>query len=351
MKKEKTFVAFFIRMINELTIRFLFPVLLLASCTRQSSEEIIMTVKGPLPAAKAGVWLTHEHILVDFTGADSIRQDRYERTTVIKKVMPFLREAVEKGCKTFAECTPEYLGRDPLLLRMLADSTGLNILTNTGFYGAVHNKYIPSSAFSLSSEQLSQIWTEEWEEGIGNTGIKPGFIKISVERDSLSDFHRRLVRAAAITHLKTGLVIASHTGPSLPAFQQLEVLEEEGVSPEAFIWVHAQAEKDAGVLCRAASKGAWISIDNLNENNIDGFISLLKAVKEKGCLDKVLISHDAGWYDPVKKEGGDFRGFATLFEKLIPELKKNGFTTADIRQVIEINPSKAFAVRIRKLKR
>jgi len=338
-------------MVNKLIIKFLLPALLLASCARQSTEDIIMTVKGPVPAAKAGTWLTHEHILVDFTGADSIKPGRYERAAVINKVLPYLREAGEKGCSTFAECTPEYLGRDPELLRLLAGSTGLNILTNTGFYGAVNNKYIPSFAFSLSPEQLAQIWIDEWEKGIGKTGIKPGFIKIAVERDSLSEFHRRLVRAAAITHLKTGLVIASHTGPSLPAFQQLEVLKAEGVSPEAFIWVHAQAEKDAGVLCKAASKGAWISIDNLSDNNVADFVSLLKAIKEKGCLGKVLISHDAGWYDPVKEEGGDFRGFTTLFDRLIPELKNNGFTDADVNQILKINPSKAFAVRVRKLKR
>jgi len=335
---------------NNLIINFIIPFLLLVSCARQSAEDIIMTVKGSVPASKAGTWLTHEHILVDFIGADSIKPGRYERVTVINKVLPYLREAREKGCNTFVECTPEYLGRDPELLRSLADSTGLNILTNTGFYGAVHNKYIPSFAFSLSAEQLAQIWIDEWEKGIGNTGIKPGFIKISVERDSLSEFHRRLVRAAAITHLKTGLAIASHTGPSLPAFQQLEVLETEGVSPEAFIWVHAQAEKDAEVLCRAAKKGAWVSLDNLSDNNVADFVSILKAVKEKGCLGKILISHDAGWYDPARENGGNFRGFSTLFDKLIPELRNNGFTDADVDQILKINPSKAFAVKVREIK-
>ncbi|HOK26629.1 MAG TPA: hypothetical protein P5320_06620 [Bacteroidales bacterium] len=319
-------------------------------CVSQDGKDIIMTVNGPVKAESTGRWLTHEHILVDFIGADSISPGRYNRQDVIRKTLPFLLQARDLGCRTFVECTPEYLGRDPELLRTLADSSGLNILTNTGFYGAVNNKYIPSFAFSLTAEELAGIWTGEWEKGIGQTGIKPGFIKISVERDSLSEFHARLVKAAAITHLKTGLVIASHTGPSIPAFQQIELLEKEGVSPEAFIWIHAQAEKDPEVLCRAALKGAWVSIDNLNEDNVNDFVSILKAMKEKGCLNRVLISHDAGWYDPAKENGGDFRGFTTMFEKLIPELKNNGFTDKEIKQVFEVNPARAFAVRIRRLK-
>jgi len=295
------------------------------------------------------LWLTHEHVLVDFIGADSIRPGRYDRNEVFNKVIPFLLQAKNAGCKTFVECTPEYLGRDPELLKTLSDSSGLNILTNTGFYGAVNNKYIPSFAFSLSAEEMSGIWINEWERGIKETGIRPGFIKIAVERDSLSDFHKKIIEAAALTHLKTGLTIASHTGPSLPAFQQIEILEAKGVSPEAFIWVHAQAEKDADVLCRAASKGAWISIDNLSDNNVADFVSILKAMKENGCLNRVLISHDAGWYDPAKENGGEFRGFTTLFEKLVPELKKEGFTEKEIKLILEKNPQRAFTVKIRKL--
>lgn len=327
-----------------------FAALLISGCARNDGGKYIMTVNGKVKADKTGTWLTHEHILVDFIGADSIGPGRYERTAVVSKVLPYLREAKDKGCKTFVECTPEYLGRDPELLRAIADSTGLNILTNTGFYGAVKNKYIPSFAFSLPAEKLAEIWTGEWENGIGTTGIKPGFIKISVDRDSLSEFHTRLIKAAAITHLKTGLVIASHTGPSIPAFQQMEILEREGVSPEAFIWVHAQAEKDPQVLSKAAARGAWISLDGLDENNVQDYISMLMAMKALKSLNRVLVSHDAGWYDPARENGGDFRSFNTLFDKLVPGLKNNGFTDDDIRQILEVNPSKAFIVKIRKLK-
>jgi phosphotriesterase-related protein len=315
----------------------------------QKDKGIIMTVRGPVPASETGLWLTHEHVLVDFIGADSITPDRYDRQSVFAKVLPYLREAKKLGCNTFAECTPEYLGRDPILLKELSDSTGINILTNVGYYGARQDKFVPLPATALEADQLADVWIAQWKNGIGGTGIKPGFIKIAVDKDSLSEFHKTLVRAAALTHLATGLTIESHTGPYVPAFQEIGILEKEGVSPEAFIWVHACNEKDIGMLVKAAKIGAWISLDKLNDTNVDELLTTVKSLRDRGCLNRILLSHDAGWYDPAKENGGDFRGYTTLFEKLIPAMKREGFSDAELKQILEINPAEAFTIKIRRI--
>jgi phosphotriesterase-related protein len=235
------------------------------------------------------------------------------------------------------------------LLKSLSDSSGLNILTNTGFYGAVNNKFIPAYAFDETAEKLALRWTKEWEEGIEGTGIKPGFIKIGVESGRLSELHKKIVQAAALTHLKTGLTIASHTGPAIPAFEELEVLKNEGVSPEAFIWVHAQVEKDQSTHIKAARMGAWISLDGINDDNLEDYIRMIKTMKENNLLGKVLLSHDAGWYHPGEKNGGVFRGYTTLFEKLIPLLRKEKFSETEIHQLIVANPADAYTIRIRRI--
>ena len=313
-------------------------------------EGIIMTVNGPISAREMGVTLTHEHILVDFIGADSITDLRWNKTKVAERSLPFLRQIKDLGCRTFIECTPDYLGRDPLLLKTLSDSSGLNILTNTGYYGAGNNKFLPGHAFTETADQLAARWIIEWENGIEGTGIKPGFIKIGVAGTNLSDLHKKLVTAAARTHLKTGLIIASHTGPAIPAFEQLDILRKEGVAPEAFIWVHAQTEKDPINHIKAAKMGAWISFDGLNENNLQEYIGLIKNMKKNNLLNKVLLSHDAGWYHPGEENGGDYRGYTTLFEKLVPLLRKEKFTGREIHQLLVSNPEKAFTIRIRKVK-
>jgi phosphotriesterase-related protein len=322
--------------------------LVLSGCNAKK-EGIIMTVNGPISANKAGITLEHEHILVDFIGADSISDSRWDKNVVEAKVLPYLKEIKELGCLTFIDCTPAYLGRDPVLLRSLSNSSGINIITNTGFYGAAKNKYLPRFAFDETADQLASVWINEWDEGIDGTGIKPGFIKIGVGSDSLSGLHKKLVIAAARTHLKTGLTIASHTGPAKPAFEEIEVLRSEGVSPEAFIWVHAQNEKDTTAHVIAARMGAWVSLDGLNDDNVTEYAAMIINMKRNHLLNKVLLSHDAGWYQPGKPNGGDFRGYTSLFKKLVPLLKKENFTDKEIRQLLVLNPAEAFTVRVRKL--
>jgi phosphotriesterase-related protein len=90
-----------------------------------------------------GLTLIHEHLLVDFIGAETITPDRWNRTDVVAKMLPYLKELNRLGCRTLLECTPAFLGRDPLLLRELSERSGIQILTNTGYYGAVNNKYLP----------------------------------------------------------------------------------------------------------------------------------------------------------------------------------------------------------------
>ena len=312
-------------------------------------DGIIMTVNGPVSSKKMGVSLIHEHILVDFIGADSITNQRWDISRVINRSLPFLKQIKELGCKTFIECTPAYLGRDPLLLKTLSDSSGLNIITNTGYYGAVNNKYIPKHAFNETADQLAARWKMEWDNGIDGTGIKPGFIKIGVMDGNLSDLHKKLVMAAARTHLKTGLTIASHTGPAIPAFEQLDILQKEGVAPEAFIWVHAQAEKDLISHVRAAKMGAWIGLDGVNDDNLTDYVKMIKNLKDNDLLNKILLSHDAGWYHPGQENGGDFRGYTTIFEKLVPLLMKENFSEEEINQLLVINPSEAFTIGVHRI--
>ena len=326
---------------------YLFFLTFLFGCS-STKESGINTVKGSVTPTPDQLWLAHEHILVDFIGADSIDPKNWNHDSVLKTMRPYLDAAKAHGVEYFVDPTPAYLGRDVRLLKKISDSTGLVILTNTGFYGAVRNKYIPSFAFDLSVEELAKIWINEFENGIDGTGIKPGFIKISVDAaDTLHSMHQKLVRAAAITHLKTGLLILSHTGEAKGLWPQLEILRDMGVSPAAFVWVHAQNERDTQNYLRAAKEGCWISLDGLGWE-FEQHIEKLIFAKKNNILNRILISHDAGWYDPKKRQQ-EIHGYTNIFTKVIPELKSRGFTEDEIKTLLTKNPSTAFSIQIRKL--
>ena len=338
-------------------ILFLVFGIIIITCKKES-DDYIMTVKGPVEPSVIGLSLVHEHIMVDFIGADSTGSFRWNRDSVVAIAKPFVDEVKNFGVKTIFECTPEYLGRDPLILSELSEKTGIAFITNTGLYGAHYYRFIPQSFYSTDYETLAEIWTDEFKNGIGNTGIRPGFIKIGMNPDdTLSPSETKLIRAAAVTHLNTGLTIASHTGPDKPAFAQLEILKEMGIDPSAFIWVHAnRGTMEANIA--AAREGTWISLDNVNTNikrepgapnSIEWYADRIFNMKEAGLLTRILISHDAGWYDPAIPGGDNYRGYTDIFKYLLPALEAKGFTQQDIDQILEKNPQEAFKIRVRKL--
>lgn len=332
---------------KQIKFNTLFFILLISfGCSIDAQKLLIQDVREVHPVDSNAVWLAHEHILVDFIGADSIQPNSWNHDSILDEVIPSLEELKEFNVNYFVDATPNYLGRDVLLLEKIAHKTGIRIVTNTGLYGARNNKFIPNYVREITADNLAKKWIEEYQNGIDGTSIKPGFIKIGIDDTiPLNAIHQKLVKAAALTHLKTGLTIASHTGRAIGLWPQLNILKEMGVSPESFIWVHAQEENNNDNYLIAAEMGCWISLDGLGWE-IEKHVEKIVYAKRNGILDRILISHDSGWYDP-QKDNQTIRPYTNIFKKLYPELKSNGFTDDEFNLLISINPSKAFSIKVR----
>jgi phosphotriesterase-related protein len=310
----------------------------------QTPAPRVNTALGPLEADDLGVTLMHEHVLVDFVGADRVSRERYSREAVFARMRPFLEAVRQARCRTIVDCTPAWLGRDPALLLRLSRATGVTLLTNTGVYGAANDKFVPERAQSMTAEALAGEWIREAWDGIEGTGIRPAFMKIGVDAGPLSDMDAKLVRAAALTHRQTGLPIASHTGDGVAAMAQLDMLAKLGIPARAFIWVHAQNEKDSAVHVRAAERGAWVEFDGVGEESIDAHLALVSHMRERGHLARTLISQDAGWYHVGEENGGTPRPYTTLFDRFLPALRQGGFSQSEERQLLVDNPRRALTL-------
>jgi phosphotriesterase-related protein len=198
-----------------------------------------------------------------------------------------------------------------------------------------------------TADQLAARWLAEWRDGIDGTGIRPGFIKIGLDAGPLTEVSRKLIQAAARTHEESGLTIAAHTGDGTAALEQLKVLKAEGVSPEAWIWVHAQIEKNTDIHVEAAKQGAWVEFDGISPDSLDRHVELVQNMQRHGLLERVLISHDAGWYAVGEPVGGKFRSYDTLFTEFLPRLRAAGFSDEEVKQLTVISPAAAFGVRVR----
>lgn len=292
-----------------------------------------------VPAAAAprisGWILVHEHILVDFAGADLAGPHRYDRQEVFRLALPKLNEIAALGCRRLQECTPNFLGRDPGLLARLAAASGLEIWTNTGLYGARHHIFLPGYARTETAAQLARRWIAEARDGVG--GLRPRFIKIGVNQAPLHPLDRKLVQAAALTSRETGLTIASHTGGGAAALEQLEMLDAAGVEARSFVWVHAQNERDHALHARAAKAGAWVEFDGIQAASADWHLTCVRKLAEAGGRARTLISQDSGWYHVGEPGGGDFRGYAYLFREFVPRLEPD-----EVQALLIDNPIACF---------
>jgi phosphotriesterase-related protein len=276
--------------------------------------------------------LVHEHVLVDFVGADQIRPGRYDRNAVFRIARPKLEQVRRLGCRRLLECTPNYLGRDPELLARLSDATGLEVWSNTGLYGAAGHKFVPAFARIESAEQLAKRWIAESREL-----WRPRFIKIGVNRAPLDEIDRKLAQAAAITSRDTGFTIASHTGDGAAALEQLDIVAARGVRPEKFVWVHAQNELDHGIHEKVARAGAWVEFDGIGPKTAAFHLECVRFMAAKGLLNRTLLSQDSGWYHVGEPGGGDFRAYAYVYTDFLPRLEP-----AEVPVLMWENPRAAF---------
>jgi len=304
-----------------------------ALAAAQPSSGKIQTVTGPLDPADLGPTLPPEHLLVYFIGTDQVSPDRFHADQAFARMLPYLRDLKAAGIDSLVECTPEYLGRDPALLKRLSLASDVKIITNTGWY---KDPYLPPFAREATAEQTAARWTREATKGIGPERIKPGFIKIAANEGDLNDLQRKIVTAAALTSKATGLAIASHTTQGVTALQELDVLAEVGVPASRFIWVHADAEPNQDLHFRAAARGAWIEYDGIREANADQRLPLVLAALER-LPDQLLLSQDAGWYHVGEPNGGEIAPFDWLPKQFAPRLQ-------EAQRLLVANPAKAFRI-------
>jgi phosphotriesterase-related protein len=295
-------------------------------------REFLRAAGRTVFAGKPASVLVHEHILVDFVGADQIRPGRYDREEVFRIARPKLEELRRLGCRRLLECTPNFLGRDPELLARLSDAAGIEIWSNTGLYGAADHKFVPAFAWGETAAQLAKRWIAETREA-----WRPRFIKIGVNRGPLDAIDRKLVRAAAITSRETGLTIASHTGDGAAAVEQLEIVIAERVSPAKFVWVHAQNERDHGLHEKVARAGAWVEFDGIGPKTVEFHLECVRFLAAKGLLKRTLVSQDSGWYHVGEPGGGEFRGYTYLYTDFLPRLNP-----AEVLVLMWENPRAAF---------
>ena len=96
--------------------------------------------------------------------------------------------------------------------------------------------------------------------------------------------------------------------------------------------------------------GAWIAFDKFTKGDLEEFVTFTQLMKKQGLLNRLLFSHDAGWFKPEQAGGGEIKGFSDIDKHLIPALLESGITPNDIDQILVKNPAECFKVKKRLIK-
>jgi phosphotriesterase-related protein len=309
--------------------------------------DTLQTVQGPVLVEELCLILPHEHLFTDLRGPLAEGYAQADPVRVGNVMKPYLEEAQRAGVTALVECSTVGVGRNIQVLQHLANLTPIHLIIPTGVY---REAYIPPSLQVLNEQELAERWIRELCQGIEGTDVLAGFIKIAMSDEGPTKLEIRNLKAAVKASFATGAVIASHTASWDVARQEMDLLEGEGLDLSRFIWVHANLEPNPDRHVEAAARGVYVEFDAVGADwqdqdlLLDYTLNLIHA----GYQDRVLLSHDAGWYDPSRPSGepaeGGIRGFNALVEDFIPKLRAKGVTLNWITLLTKINPARAFAL-------
>ena len=302
----------------------------------------LLTTLGPKSADELGLILPHEHVFVDLRTWDQPGYARADPADVIALMGPEITQAQAAGVTAIVECSTGGVGRRADIDKAVSEATDFPIVVPTGLY---REPWIPDWAHRASEAELKDWMMAELLGEIEDSGVQAGWIKLSAGDEGLTECETKVLQAAAGAGVATNAVIGSHTLKGAVVRKQLDIIEAVGYTPERFIWIHTQAEPDFDLHLEIAGRGAWIEYDAIGGEELDDefYLERILRVLDAGFGDRLLLSHDRGWYDPAQPGGGTPRPYTYLSEHFLPKLRAKGVSETTIQQLTRVNPFQAFA--------
>jgi len=308
---------------------------------QEDTAPKLITTLGPMGAGELGMILPHEHIFVDLRTWDKPGYAEAETEDVIALMGPELEKAREAGVSAIVECTPAGVGRRADILKAVSEAASFPLVVPIGIY---REPWVPAWAHESSEDALYEWMRDELQGEIEESGVQAAWIKLSAGDSGITEAETKILRAATRAAAEVGAVIGSHTRRGRVVHDQLDIIEETGYQPNRFIWIHAQNDT-LDINLEVAERGAWIEYDAIGARNRgDTFwIDRIRRMLEAGHEERLLLSHDRGWYDPAKTGGGTPRPFTYISNRFLPKLQEAGVDRETVRLLTEDNPFRAFA--------
>lgn len=312
---------------------------------------MVMTVRGPVPAAELGFTLPHEHVLIDLVRifpANMLAFDfqLIDEEIAIEEVGHFAEAAASfaPGRPTLVDVTTdERVGRQPEALQRTSEALDLHIVMGCGRY---REPWFEPEFEQRSTIELARLLIDEIEQGVDGTGIRPGIIgELGADRDFVSSAEERVLRAGARAQEATGLAITLHARASRVGLDQLDILEDAGADLRRVIVGHCDTVPDPDYHEELAQRGVWVEFDTIR-GKVPGVVQrrlhFINEVRRRGHLDRLLLSQDNCALSHLHAYGNT--GYDYLATGFLDLLREASYSEGELEQLFVRNPVQAIAV-------
>ena len=315
----------------------------------------IDTVTGRISVKEMGKTLIHEHFVFGYPGfSGDFTLGPFRKSEALKAGIQAANAIMKSGVKTVVDPTPNECGRNPEVLKEISEETGLQIICATGYYyeGEGATTYFKfRQSLGTAEDDIYDMFMKEITDGIAETGIRPGIIKLATSKNKITPYERMFFNAAAKAHQETGIILLTHTQEGTMGPEQALLLTDLGVDPGKIVIGHMCGNTDINYQKKTLQTGVKIGFDRFGIQKLVGApmdeerIATLLQLLENGYEDQIMLSHDSinYWMGRPPVMNDDLAALVQnwhpthVFENIIPKLKRSGIADKVIEKMFQFN--------------
>ncbi len=317
-------------------------------------SAIVRTVLGEIDPAQLGVTLMHEHPIHRLSNHSGSPDNTCVDVDLVVQELALFREA---GGGTVCDVTPIQVGRDTAALAEVSERSGVTIVSAFGLYQL---DVWSDDILALSRDALADFIVRETEGDA--TGVPAGFIgEVATHNEpGKSDWKQyrlwdRRCRSSSPSPTRSAARDCfSRRTPRLGGggVAQLRVIADAGGDTSRVIIGHCDAMAhddpalDFDYYEQILDFGAIMEFDLFGWGDVffDDAIRIARLAEliRRGHADRLLLATDTCRLSQLQANGG--RGFAYLFNYVLPALRDLGVPETDIHQITVANPARVLTL-------
>jgi phosphotriesterase-related protein len=340
------------------------------------SSGKVMTVLGPIDPAEVGPTLLHEHIVSDISSMvgeptdpearrlfelpialENLAEIRWSRAGMLSRqnidlndpdeAVAELSELSQAGGRTVVEASPIGMRGATEALPEISRRSGVNLVKGTAFFV---DPFVPAGYRDASVDSLAAVMIGEFEDGVGDTGVRAGIIDEIGTSSPVTDVEARVLAAAVQAARATGMSIVVHLDPWAKAgLQVVDILESAGADLSRVVIGHLNPTlPDIDYHRAIAQRGCVLGYDLcgydivLTPGRFPPYdwetADAVAQLTRDGYGDRLTLSLDTALKTDLRMYGG--WGYAHILLRVVPLLAERGLTVDQIATITTGTPTR-----------